>query len=412
MSHPRGRRARLIVVAVVAAIALVGGTWAMALRFQSPAQRDAAALPPAAQPVVVPVERGDLVERTTVMSTASAQGARTLEIPLSSGVSVVTRAGVGVGADLASGAVVVWINGRPVFALRGAFPLFRDIGPGDTGDDVRMVQQALADLGYAIAPDGQFGAFTAQCVTDLYRSVGAEPPTRAVGTSNSDGAAAQATSDTTSEDQTATGATPGVASASGEASADAPKTEVFVRASEVMVVSDLPVQVLVSPAVGTTLSAETGTLEVAGKGVSLGASVPGSVAARLSTDTTASAEVDGQKIDMRVSSVKSGGAEGQSGGGADSTVEFVPTQGAIPSEWAGREDVLVTVDLSQPVTGALLVPQRAIATDASGSTSVLVEQEDASFAQVRVTQEACVGGMCAITDVDGVAEGAKVRVDR
>lgn len=412
MSHPRGRRARLIVVAIVAAIALVGGTWVVALRFQSPAQRDAAALPPTVQPVVVPVERGDLVERTTVMSTASAQGARTLEIPLSSGVNVVTRAGVSTGADLASGAVVVWINGRPVFALQGAFPLFRDIGPGDTGDDVRMVQQALADLGCAITPDGQFGAFTAQCVTNLYRSVGAEPPTRAVGASDSAEPTTQASSDTTGEDQSTTGATPGVASAAGETSAGAPKTEVFVRASEVMVASGLPVRVLAAPTVGTTMSADTAGLKVAGQGVSLDASVPGSVAARLSTDTTASAEVDGQKIDVRVSSVKSGDAQGQSGGGSDSTVEFVPTQGDIPTEWAGREDVLVTVNLSQPVTGALLVPQRAIATDASGSTSVLVEQDDASFTQVRVTQEACVGGMCAITDVDGIAEGAKVRVDR
>ena len=425
MSSHRGRRVWGIVGAVILAIALVAGTWAAASRFQSPAQRDAAASAPPPQPVVVAVERGDLVERTTVMSQAVAEGATDIPLPLSSGVSVVTRQGVDAGGQLASGGVAAWVNDRPVIALRGSFPLFRDVGPGDTGDDVRLVQQALADLGYGIAVDGDFGSFTAECVKDLYRGLGAEAPTRevtevasgeATGSAGPDAGSDAGESPSSSEKEAAT-QTPDAA-AQGSST---PKTEVYVRASEVLVLGNLPARVVSVPGVGTTLTADNATLRVAGSGVSLTASVPGTVAARLTESTTGSAEVDGTALDVRVGSVKAASQDGGQAGAADSgqaapttdsTVEFVPTTGTVPAEWAGREDVLITVDLSEPVLDTLLVPQRAIATDASGAAAVLVEQADGSFAQVAVTQRSCVGGMCAVEDADGLDEGANVRVDR
>ena len=63
----------------------------------------------------------------------------------------------------------LWVNSCSVIALAGQFALYRDLYLGARGDDVRMVQQALADLGYDVGVDGELGAGTADAVRDLYR---------------------------------------------------------------------------------------------------------------------------------------------------------------------------------------------------------------------------------------------------
>jgi len=88
------------------------------------------------------------------------------------------------------------------------------------------------------------------------------------------------------------------------------------------------------------------------------------------------------------------------------------SSGQIPAEWVGRSDVLITLNLSQPVLDALLVPQRAVSVDAGGTASVLVAQEGGAFAQVVVTELGCTAGTCAVSSEDGrLAEGMSVRVD-
>ncbi|RRD51762.1 peptidoglycan-binding protein [Buchananella hordeovulneris] len=169
------RRRSLVIAALclTGALLIMLGTWFAAKRFQSPDQRQAAAAPPTAGPIVVEVTRGDLTEQTTMKATASRAGERSVPLPLPGAVSVLTHPGVAADTELLSGNVIAWINDRPVFALRGPFPLFRDIGEGDSGDDVRLLQQALADLGYDITPDGHFGTYTASLVRDLYETAGA-----------------------------------------------------------------------------------------------------------------------------------------------------------------------------------------------------------------------------------------------
>lgn len=384
------RRAWMVPAAVLGAMALVAGTWLAASRFQSPAQREAAAEPPAAQPVVVDVTRGDLVDRTTMMASAAPDDPRVQPLPAFDGVAVVTGAGVPQGGTLTSGAVAAWVNGRPVIALRGPFPFYRDIGEGDTGDDVRMLQQALADLGYAISPDGDFGTFTAQCVKDLYASVGSAAPER-----------------------------PATETAS-PASPQARRNEVYVPASEVMVLADLPARVGATPGVGAVLDAGNATLTLTGEGVTLTGKVPGDVAARLSTETTGTAQAGDRTIPVRVATIAdpSAAASAESGqqdatsGSSQSTVAFAPTRDALPAQWAGNEQILVTLDLSVPLANALLAPQRAIATDGAGGTSVLLREPDGSFTQTAVDVRGCVAGVCALDEASGVEEGASLRVDR
>ena len=151
----RTKRRFIIVTVIVAALALIGATWVAASQFQSSAQRAAAAAPPAAQPVLVAIEKTDLVERTTMKANARRSGERKFTLPKAGATSVITAQGIQQGQELRSGTVITWINDRPLIALSGGFPLYRDLGTGDTGEDVRMIQKALQGLGYDLRPSGQ-----------------------------------------------------------------------------------------------------------------------------------------------------------------------------------------------------------------------------------------------------------------
>lgn len=428
-TREKGVRARWwwAVLAVVAAVGLVAGTWALASRFESPAQREAAAAPPSANAVVVEVTRGDLKEQTTVMASAEASGARSLPLPRPNGTAVVTATGVNVGEDLSSGQVVTWVNDRPVFALAGTFPMYRDIGEGDSGADVTMVQEALRDLGYNITATGSFGPLTASCIQSLYQKVGSQAPTRPAASGDGPGDSSSAQGGADKDD-----GTPAPAAAPATKAA----AQIMLPASEVMVLSGLPSKVAQVPDVGTVLTDSSATLGLSSSTMTLTAPVPGNMAARLgSGKVSGTAVLDGTSVPVKVASVdekkpdstgqggEGAGSPGKEGsrdsgggaGGSGSVASLTPTSGEIPASWAGRKDVLVTLNLTAPLTGVLTVPQRAIATDAQGSSSVLVQGADGGFTQVTVTVSGCVASTCALAEPEAgsvLTEGAKVRVDR
>lgn len=95
------------------------------------------------------------------------------------------RAAVVTAAPLAPGEIVPWcspaieVAGRPLLVLPGAIPAYRDLEPGDTGDDVRQLQEALSACGEDVRVDGKYGAETARAVSRIYRNAGATPVTAA-----------------------------------------------------------------------------------------------------------------------------------------------------------------------------------------------------------------------------------------
>ncbi len=429
------RRLLLTLGAVVAALLLVAVTWLAASRFQSPAQRAAQAQPPAAEPVLVPVTKADLTERTTINATVGVSESRSIDLVLpTSGSVVVTASGVASGSQVDSGQAVVWLNDRPVIALSGAFPLYRDLGPGDTGADVRLLQEALTALGYGLSADGQFGVATTRALTKLYERVGADAPTRQV-------VERGRTSSAPSEGQDPGSGTSGPGEADQdrairpEAAQAAGMSEIYLPVSEVVVIPGLPVRVESVPSLGTTLTATTARLTVSSGQTVLSAQVTGSLAAQVTQQISGTAQLGDESLSVTVSSVESAQTGADRGSQSDEspadddpadeaapkegvagerTLVLTPTSAQIPQEWIGRGGVLVTLDLIEPLLGVLTVPQRALASDASGSTSVLLRETDGSFTQVRVAQKACVAGTCAIeADAEsGVREGAYVRVDR
>lgn len=91
--------------------------------------------------------------------------------------AVVTHVAVNPGDTVRSGSLLGRVSGRPVILLQMPFTLYRDIRVGDSGDDVRALQQSLAALGlYRGVADGKYEALTARSVEALYQRVGAITP--------------------------------------------------------------------------------------------------------------------------------------------------------------------------------------------------------------------------------------------
>jgi hypothetical protein len=162
---------------VAAVAALTAGTWAVAARTESNAQLEARATPAATIPVTAPVTTGQLTPAVSINATADhehrATAART-----TTETETVTAITVNVGDTIAAGTVLFRANSRPVLALTGTFPLYRDLHGGDTGDDVTALQQALAAAGHPTGRDtpGTYGPGTKQALTALYRAAGHTPP--------------------------------------------------------------------------------------------------------------------------------------------------------------------------------------------------------------------------------------------
>lgn len=130
--------------------------------------------------VTAPVVRDELALPEVVLTGTVTLGdsLAVLPSPTGEGLSqVVTSVHVSAGDVVRSGDLLVEVSDRPLVALRLAFPLFRDLHVGDSGSDVRAVQEALAGAGLlGGTADGVFGARTAAAVIELYRSAGAIPP--------------------------------------------------------------------------------------------------------------------------------------------------------------------------------------------------------------------------------------------
>jgi hypothetical protein len=105
-----------------------------------------------------------------------------LQFAFGIGGKIITAIGVESGQELASGHVALEVEGRPLIALTGVFPTWRDFSRSmDPGPDVAQLQAALAELGlYDDEVDGRFGPRTLNAVIRLYRSIDYRPPSSSI----------------------------------------------------------------------------------------------------------------------------------------------------------------------------------------------------------------------------------------
>jgi len=169
-----------MVVLVASAVVTAGGV--VAAQFvRSPEQALADTGPPVAAPLLEPVEERVLTESVILRGTVTAEGSTTVNVNGFTGEGtdavIVTAVPVVAGQPVAPGDVILEVSGRPVILLAGTVALYRDLEPGDQGQDVVQVQRALAGLGYAVTADGDYGPETTGAVAALYADRGYEAPT-------------------------------------------------------------------------------------------------------------------------------------------------------------------------------------------------------------------------------------------
>jgi HlyD family secretion protein len=169
------RRRRVLLFVLAAAVVVCAGSLAAPLVIKSPAQQAAQARPPAATVLTAPVEYRVL--KSAVVLRGTVTPASSVEVNATAGSSegspVVTGVRVKTGDRLVGGKVIMEVSGRPVIALLGAIPAYRDLRPGVSGRDVAQLQTALKTLGLDPGEHGAvFGEGTKKAVSALYSRLG------------------------------------------------------------------------------------------------------------------------------------------------------------------------------------------------------------------------------------------------
>lgn len=382
-----------VAIGIFALFILLGAVWGVATLFQSPAQREANAKPPAPQPIVVPVTKTDLRDDFTVKGKLAAEQSLSYSLPAPEGErAVVTGAVRKPGDTVFDGVPVIEINDRPVLVFFGSIPMYRTIVAGTRGGDVQRLQLALAKLGYNIEADGVFGPRSQGALRKHFKSIGSTVPLCPI----------EVNDPKTNE----------------------PKQEhhpCLRLADAIFVPIDKP-KLVSGPSSGQIISGDAAKIVLSDGGTSLTATIPNTELTKLTVGDQASAAYNGADIPLMVTAInpvkeeKKKEGEGENAGdvGGESTSSNVTFSADPPDAFKdlGKEEVLLTVPRTKPIVGKLVVPQRAIATDASGTTSVLVQQPD-QFVAVPVKELGCVAGQCAIESPTGqLREGMMVRVDQ
>ncbi len=433
-----GRRAKLYVAGIlIFVLAAFGGGWFAASSFQSPAQRAAAAEAPPPGAVTAEVGRGALEQTISTNAVVSRQTQQQVTVTGAASPSVVTKQTLASGAPMTAGKVALEVNGRPVFAMSGTFPFYRDLHPGDAGPDVAQLQQGLRAAGYSVPSDGKFGKDTDAATRALYKAAGYAVSASITSGSPTSGSATGGQANTVPPSTANAGGTN-----SGSAATDS--TTLSVPLAEVLVFANLPAYLVSAPAVGTVLDAKSTISIEAGSEVA-NASVAASVAVTLRVGMIATlAGPDGTSVPVTVGSVgapappaassgsspgalpATGGAlttdggvtsDGTTGGsavsdaGGDVPVVLVPGSDPLPESWL-RATALAVITLSVAAKDSLLVPTVAVVTGGKGQAHVLKRLPDGSFTTIAVDEVGQMGGRSAVTvkDPKDLAAGDTVKV--
>lgn len=324
-----GRRGLLLVL--LAAVVGVVATWGVSTLLTSPAQRAAETRPP--EPTVVTAQvsrrvvaqslifRGKVGASSVVPAVPSGPPPGTLK-------AVVTKAPVRAGDTVPDGGLVVEVSGRPVIALEGDIPAYRDLHTSDAGPDVAQLQHALVHAGHPVDDDhvGNFGDGTLRALGQLYARLGYPAPTVAA-------------------------------------------------ARELLFVPHLPLQVLSSTA-AAGMDAGKADVMVAAGALTITATVDETSAALLRPGMKAAlaSEILGKQTSGRVTAVgkpaaTSGAASGSDANGA--TVAIAPDK-PLTGDWYGQ-DVRVTVTAASSKGPVLAVPITGVALSGDGRAKVVVD---------------------------------------
>lgn len=399
----RGRKVwwRWLAIAI-GVVVLLGAGWGAAMAFQSPSQVAARTVAPPPNAVTAAVTRGDLAR--TVSLKATVQREHQFAVAFVAGGDqreVVTRVALAPGAELQPAAVAAEINGRPRFAIPGAFPFYRSMTIGDTGPDVKQLQLALAVAGYAVNADGRFGAESADALKRLYTTAGYSIPVA-------------------SEPQQTPPLTPVPGVEGGEQPPTTQTPALSVPASEFLVFPTLPALLTSTPPVGSLLNdssavtISTGTLIAAGE-------VDAATALMLKPGMKATVQgPDGSPVAATLNTVDEAAAPNKPAATASTdlpanrdtnwTARLAFSQPPPPA-WLGVE-ILGVITINVAATDSLIVPSIAVVSAGEGNPHVLKQLPNGTFKRIPVKEVGLLAGRSAITPnvKDDLQSGDLVKV--
>jgi HlyD family secretion protein len=445
---PLVRRQRIaLILAVVCALLATGGMVA-SFFIKSPQQQLAESGAPQASIITAGVTkrvlestlvtRGTVVAGTTIEVTPVVAGA---------GAQVVTAVRVKAGDEIQGGRVLVAVSARPLIALPGALPAYRDLKPAGEGADIKQLQSALAALGYSTGGDraGYFGSNTAAAVRKLYANLGYDAADTGGPGGKGDKAALKAAADTVTAAQEAVdaiqrrinaGETPGptekpLAQQSADlnkALADAKQaraeliasTGTMLPLSEFVFVPSLPARVTAfSAKVGDQVKAPLITLSAGQLAVQVKLRPDQAGLLRQGMSVKLSSETLGQDSDGAVASIgevttdssrTTGGTGEQIAAGTPYRPISITTAKVLPAQWAGL-DVRVTITAARTNSEVLVVPLSAVSAGADGKTTVSVVNAGGSVSRVEVRAGVSGDGFVEVTPIgETLAVGAQVVV--
>src|SRR5690606_1779419 len=143
----KGRRRSIAIALSIVATALVSGgaAWWLSSQVRSPADVAADSQPPPPSLITHPVTRREIQATVALRGTVSRGTTFAVELlanPAPDGSLPIVTWLTPVGSSIKEGDVLVVVAGRPVIALAGPIPLYRNLALGDVGDDVLRLEEA------------------------------------------------------------------------------------------------------------------------------------------------------------------------------------------------------------------------------------------------------------------------------
>jgi HlyD family secretion protein len=174
-----GRRRWWLGIGTTGVVLIAAAFWAGTM-VTSSASLQAQLHPAPRTSLTAPVIWRRLTETLTVSGTVAATAAFRVNfgpVTVAGAQPIVTARPPRAGSDITDDSVLAEVAGRPVFAMLGTTPMYRDLTVGDQGRDVLQLQQGLATAGFTSADTpGVFGAATEAAVRAFYRATGYAAP--------------------------------------------------------------------------------------------------------------------------------------------------------------------------------------------------------------------------------------------
>lgn len=164
---------------VAAALGLVVGAgaigWVAGTQISSPAEAAARAQAPTPSLITAAVDQrllsADVIARGSIDYSDPVALALSGSLGEAGTTEIVTMVPE-VGTELTEGAIALEVSGRPVVLLAGDLPVYRDLRPGSTGDDVLQLEQSLKRLGLLKDADRVWSDETGTAIQSLYAAAG------------------------------------------------------------------------------------------------------------------------------------------------------------------------------------------------------------------------------------------------